>query len=52
MLSDGAYGRISQVVLRGEYDLKCNLEESVESCRRIKKVKSENVLFSFCYPRI
>lgn len=28
---EGAYGRIKQVVLKGQYDLKCNLEQSLGS---------------------
>ena len=43
-----AYGRGSQVVLKGQYDLKCSLEQSLGSGRRIKKVKAENVLILLC----
>lgn len=41
-----AYGKIKQVVLKGQYDLKCNLEQSLGSRGESKSQKT----FSFCYP--
>ena len=38
-------GLISQVVSKGWYDLKYNLEQSQGLCRRMKKGKSESVHF-------
>lgn len=38
-------GLISQVVSKGWYDLKCNLEQSQGLCRRMKKGQSESVHF-------